>query len=78
MQTIEERTSRGCRVFLQYDTGQGILDSLEFGNGKLGNAVEDRVAIVKLGADQGMTNKLDSIQIKGGPDVAEGTWMKMT
>ena len=56
VQTIEERTSRGCGVFLQHDTGQGILDSLEFGNGKLGSAVEDRVAIVKPGADQGMTN----------------------
>ena len=56
VQTIEERTSKGCRVFLQHDTGQGILDSLEFGNGKLGSAVEDRVAIVKPGADQSMTN----------------------
>ena len=53
MQTIEERTSRGCRVFLQHDTGQ---DSSEFGNGKLGSDVEDRVAIVKPGADQDMTN----------------------
>ena len=56
VQTIEEWTSKGCRVFLQYDTGQGILDSLEFGNGKLWSAVENRVAIVKPGADQGMTN----------------------
>ena len=56
MQTIKEWSGRVCRVFLHHDTGQSILDSLEFGNGKLGSAVEDRVEIVKPGANQGMTN----------------------
>ena len=48
VQTIEERASID---FLQHDTGQSILDSLEFENGKLGSAVEDTVAIIKPGAD---------------------------
>ena len=56
MQTSEERTSRGCRVFLQPDTGQSILNPSEFGSGKFGSAVEGGVAIVKPGVYQGMTN----------------------
>ena len=40
--------------------GQSIQDSLEFGNGKFGSTVEDRVAIVKLGK-QG-TSKINCLQ----------------
>ena len=48
--------SEPAKVAEYFDMDQGILDSLDFGNGKLGSTVEDRVAIVKLGADQGMTD----------------------
>ena len=52
VQTFKEGSGRGCRVFLQHDSGQSILDSMEFGNGKLGSTVEERVTIVEPEANQ--------------------------
>jgi len=56
---------------VENNSGERVLNSLEFVCDMLRCTIENRIAIVETGADESISNKRSSVSVETVPDVTE-------